>query len=231
MSWADDLLLAIELVSCQEAMFEVVQRAASALGFDYCAYGVRVPTSVTSPKILMFNNYPLAWQDHYSKMNYLAVDPTVQRARSSEQPIVWDDRVFAPALNLWNDARDAGLHVGWAKSALEGHIGGMLTLARGAEPLTALELKAKEAQMRWLSHTAHHAFRKLLWTRWSGTLTRREKEVLQWAADGKTFSETSRIMEISIETVKFHTKNASEKLGTINRTATVARAVAMGLLN
>lgn len=85
--------------------------------------------------------------------------------------------------------------------------------------------------MRWLANTAHQGFSRILASRWHIPLSSREKEVLRWAADGKTNSEISEIMTISVATVKFHTHNAAVKLGAANRTATVTRAALMGLLN
>lgn len=231
MTWADDLLHEIDSADSEHALFAKVQRAAEELGFEYCAYGMRVPVPVTNPKTIMLNSYPTAWQERYAQKKYLDVDPTVRLGRLSQQPIVWNDEIFAQAPELWNDARDAGLRVGWAKSTLEGQsVGGMLSLARTGKPLTAKELAAKEHRMRWLANTAHQGFRRILAARWNIPLSSREKEVLRWAADGKTINETSEIMEISVATVKFHTRNAAEKLGTVNRTAAVARAVVMGLL-
>lgn len=231
MTWADALLREIESADDEHVLFATVQRAAEALGFDYCAYGMRVPVPVTNPRTIMQNSYPKAWQERYAEKKYLEVDPTVLRGRFSQQAIIWDDEIFAKTPELWNDARDVGLRVGWAKSILESQsVGGMLTLARSSEPLTPKELAAKEPQMRWLANTAHQGFRRIRALRWNIPLTPREKEVLRWAADGKTFSEISEIMEISVATAKFHSRNAAEKLGTINRTAAVARAVVLGLL-
>lgn len=231
MTWADELVRKIESVESEHVLFTTVQHAAEDLGFEYCAYGMRVPVPVTNPRTLMLNSYPKAWQERYAEKKYLNVDPTVLRGRESQQPIIWGDDVFAQTPDLWSDARDAGLRVGWAKSILEAQsIGGMLTLSRTGEPLTAKELDAKQHRMRWLANTAHQGFRRIVAARWNIPLSSREKEVLRWAADGKTFSEISAIMDISVATVKFHTRNASEKLGTVNRTATVARAVVMGLL-
>lgn len=231
MTWTDELLREIETVNDEHALFGTVQCAAEKLGFDHCAYGMRVPVPVTNPRTIMLNSYPKAWQDRYAEKRYLEVDPTVLAGRFSQQPIIWGDDVFAKTPEFWNDARDAGLRVGWAKSILESQsVGGMLTLARADEPLTDKEFAAKEPHMRWLVNTAHQGFRRILAARWNIPLSSREKEVLRWAADGKTFSEIATIMEISVGTVKFHTRNATEKLGTVNRTAAVARAVVKGLL-
>lgn len=231
MTWADDLLHEIDRADSEHALFDKVQHAAEQLGFEYCAYGMRLPVPVTSPRTIMLNSYPTLWQQRYAERNYLDVDPTVQLGAVSQRPIIWGDEVFATTPELWDDARDAGLRVGWAKSTLEGlSVGGMLTLSRTSEPLTDKELAAKEHRMRWLAQTAHQGFRRVLAAKWNIPLSIREKEVLRWAADGKTVTEISAILDISVATVKFHTRNAAEKLGTVNRTAAVARAVAMGLL-
>lgn len=62
-------------------------------------------------------------------------------------------------------------------------------------------------------------------------LTDREIEVLKWSSYGKTSREVSEILIISVNTVNFHVKNAMMKLETANKTATVARASMLGLLN
>lgn len=61
-------------------------------------------------------------------------------------------------------------------------------------------------------------------------LTLREREILQWAAIGKTSGEVSIILNISVSTANFHMKNAILKLETANKTAAVARAMMLGLL-
>jgi DNA-binding CsgD family transcriptional regulator len=63
------------------------------------------------------------------------------------------------------------------------------------------------------------------------TLTARERECLSWIAQGKTGWETGAILRISERTVVFHLHNARRKLGVHNRSAAVARAVRLGLLD
>jgi DNA-binding CsgD family transcriptional regulator len=57
-------------------------------------------------------------------------------------------------------------------------------------------------------------------------LTRREAEVLQWVAQGKTNAEIGDILGISIRTVQKHLEHVYEKLGVETRTA--AATVALG---
>ncbi|MFY9895042.1 MAG: MEDS domain-containing protein [Xanthobacteraceae bacterium] len=56
-------------------------------------------------------------------------------------------------------------------------------------------------------------------------LTLREREVLWWAAQGKSAWEIGEILHIAKRTVDQHTQNAARKLGAVNRTQAVALAL------
>jgi LuxR family transcriptional regulator, quorum-sensing system regulator BjaR1 len=62
-------------------------------------------------------------------------------------------------------------------------------------------------------------------------LSRRQREVLQWAAVGKTDWEIGVILSISEKAVKFHVMVAREKLNAANRTHAVALALTQGMIN
>ncbi|MDA1091244.1 MAG: response regulator transcription factor [Proteobacteria bacterium] len=55
-----------------------------------------------------------------------------------------------------------------------------------------------------------------------GTLTARERELLAALADGLTNASIAGVLEISINTVKFHLKNLYEKLGVSSRSQALA---------
>jgi LuxR family transcriptional regulator, quorum-sensing system regulator BjaR1 len=57
------------------------------------------------------------------------------------------------------------------------------------------------------------------------SLTAREREVLWWAAEGKSAWEIGEILHITKRTVDEHTQNAARKLGAANRTQAVAIAL------
>lgn len=61
-------------------------------------------------------------------------------------------------------------------------------------------------------------------------LSAREREVLLWAAQGKTAWETSAILGISPKTVEFHLGNCGKKLGTASKSQTILAAARKGLL-
>lgn len=62
------------------------------------------------------------------------------------------------------------------------------------------------------------------------TLTPREREVLLWAAEGKSDSVISDILGITVPTVRFHLQNTFRKLNTHDRTLAVLKAMRQGLI-
>jgi LuxR family maltose regulon positive regulatory protein len=61
-------------------------------------------------------------------------------------------------------------------------------------------------------------------------LTTRELQILTHMCDGLSNDEISRNLHVSLDTVKFHLKNAYGKLGVTRRTQAVATAVYLDLV-
>jgi DNA-binding CsgD family transcriptional regulator len=235
-SSSENLLTALDRAPSEKAVFDALLAEGRRLGFEHCAYGLRLAVPVSNPKVITLNNYPAAWQARYMQAGYLGIDPSVRHGRLSQQPLVWTDKVFAATPALWDEARDHGLRVGWAQSSLDGFgVGGMLTLSRPTESLGARELAEKESEMRWLVQAAHLSLSRLMKPRYAvqpeTPLTPREIEVLKWTADGKTAADIGEILAISVPTVNFHIKNVVHKMKAANKTAAVVQALLSGLLN
>jgi LuxR family quorum-sensing system transcriptional regulator SolR len=234
-TWQEDQLHALLSIQCEQELFKALVLLAHELGFDYCAYGLRMPFPFSQPKTVMFNDYPIAWQTRYREKNYLAVDPTVCHGLRSLLPIIWSDDLFATTGDLWDDASSFGLRFGWAQSSRDANgVTGMLTLARSCEPLSEAELQDKGLKMAWLTQMAHLGMSRCLTAKLlpaaGARLSNREVEVLRWTAEGKTSSEISFILNISERTVNFHISNAITKLNAVNKTAAVILAAVLGLL-
>jgi LuxR family transcriptional regulator len=235
-TWQGDLLGITDTGRTVDEVFEKIERASYALGFDFCAYGLRLPAPISNPRTIMLSNYPLEWQARYASAGYLAIDPTVAHGRQSQAPLVWTNAVFEATPNLWEESQSAGLRFGWAQSSLDAvGVGGMLSLARSYDALSPKELALQEVKMRWLVNISHLALSRLyvseLVKESQPDLTLREVEVLKWTADGKSSNEIADLLSISENTVNFHIKNSVAKLRTANRTAAVVRAAMLGLLN
>jgi LuxR family transcriptional regulator, quorum-sensing system regulator SolR len=235
-TWQEDLLLSLGQAESQQALFGKIEAAALGLGFDHCAYGLRMPLPLSQPKTVILTNYPKGWQRRYHEAGYVATDPTVAHGLRSRAPVQWSNRVFEAAPQLWHEAKAFGLRCGWAQSSVgDGGIIGMLTLARSSLTLTQCEVSSLETRMRWLVNLSHQKLARLvapaLGLSGRPSLTGREAEVLKWTADGKTSGEISDILCVSENTVNFHVKNAVSKFGCTNKTAAVVRAAMLGLLS
>lgn len=64
----------------------------------------------------------------------------------------------------------------------------------------------------------------------SPTLTRREVQCLRWAAAGKTDAEIGIILDLSVSTVRFHLRNAAERLGAKGRAQSIQVAAGLGFV-
>ena len=233
----DDMTQALAEADTGEALLAAVSGAAHSLGFEYCAFGMRMPLPLSNPRVVMRSSYPSAWQQRYAEQNYLAADPTVAHALRSVLPAVWSEALFSTNLPLWEDARGHGLNVGWAQSSCDAQGAvGMLTLARSHDELSPAELRHKAPYMTWLAHAAQTGMARLeagrqVWGQAAPQeLTAREREMLRWTADGKTSGDIAQITGIAERTVNFHLNNAVAKLGAANKTAAAVKAAILRLL-
>lgn len=235
-TWQEDSLNALLEIHSEQALFDQIAKAAKSLGFEYCAYGIRMALPISRPKVAMINNYSAQWQQCYSERGYLRVDPTVQHALKSSLPVLWSDELFKSTGEMWEEARHHGLRFGWAQAPRDasGAVG-LLSLARSTGPLTIKELNCNQAQMSWLAQYAHAAMSRLVTPKLvpeiQVDLTSREKEVLRWTAEGKTAFEIAQILSIAERTVNFHINNMIAKLGASNKTQAAVKAIALGMLS
>ncbi len=234
-SWQEVQIQALLSAETELDFFSALSDAAGELGFEYCAYGMRMPLPVSKPRVFMVNNYSMTWQERYAQENYLSVDPTVAHGMKSVMPLVWSERIFSSCRPFWEDARAHGLQFGWAQSCYDAKgVGGLLTLARSNDDLSESELRSHSLKMSWLAHIAHEGLSNLvvakLMPEAAIELSPREVEVLRWTAEGKTSSEVSEILHIAERTVNFHVNNALAKLGAANKTAAAIKAAMLGLL-
>ena len=217
-----------------EAVLSIVEEAVKSLGFDYVFYNLKTALPLSNPKNIIHTTYPSKWADQYIENNYALTDPCVQRALSSLQPFVWDQKLLSENPKLWSESSAFGINYGCTQSSCDiNGVRGVLSLSRKELPLSEEEFQAKAMKINWLTHTAHIEFSKFasqLQSNSSAKLSKREVTVLRWTADGKTSNEIAQILGISERTVNFHIANAISRLNVTNKTAATIRATLLGLL-
>lgn len=96
-------------------------------------------------------------------------------------------------------------------------------------------LTRDEAAVETLSFIANYAFARMLKAGrphiHDPKLTRRQSEVLGWAAQGKTDWEIAAILNVSEHTVDKYMRQIKESLNAVNRTTAIVIAMRHGLIS
>lgn len=184
---------------------------------------------------VVLDHWPEEWARRYFSHGYLFADPAIRRCREARTPFLWselaeDAKEDKAARRVMNEATEFGLCAGLTVplATLEGEVAGFSFAGDRVEidPTTRgmLTLLATYALGRGLQLRANGP--KLVHPR----LSPREREALQWAAEGRTQGEIAEAMRITDHGVDKHIRTAKQKLGTKTRTHAVAEAIRLGLI-
>lgn len=184
---------------------------------------------------VLLRKWPVGWFELYARKDYVRVDPVIRHCRETVQPFEWTEALYDPerdtaAREVMERASDFGLRRGFS---LPVHgLQGQTTCFSMSGPQPDLTQRAKPS----LHLMAMYAFERIrqiagpVRIEVANPLTKREQEVLKWAAVGKSSVDVSTVLGISPRTVTAHTVNAMQKLGASNRTHAVARAITEGFI-
>ncbi len=210
-------------------------------GFDRFIYGARIPTSFVKPYFIFISGYPKAWRDRYTAKNYMVVDPTVQYCAQNITPMSWDgDRLRqeenSEIRRFMSEAQDFGIQSGvsFPVHTAQGDFAMLSFSSAQTQSPSSRRIQRVLPMGQLFTAYLHEAVRRIfdqdVLALSRVELTRREKQCLLWATEGKTAWETSQILNISERTVTFHLQNVQGKLGVGNRQQAVARAVSLGII-
>jgi len=183
--------------------------------------------------------YPTSWIIRYSMRNYFKVDPLMRMdGRISSVCNLAELAGESPEVaEFLHDGEIHGLGNFMVAAAVGHHLGypGNTLFTFDLEPASR-EAFFAEGRERWaaaadLIHQTVLQERGLTSAPTNTQLTRREVECLRWAAFGKTDGEIADILSIARWTVVTYLQNAKVKLGCPNRTAAVATALVMGIID
>ncbi len=212
------------------AVRDAMSGAASYFGLGSFAYLALPTRRATRPKIIA--SYPAAWVSHYLKRRYFRLDPVIGMARRRAEPFAWDDCADVNARteqtrDFFGEAAEFGIRSGFT-FPLHSQTGAVaaVTFATDLASAEFRQILAHHGNVLELLSVILHHFVQL---RLGGPseicgvhLTARELECLEWAARGKSTSDTAAILGVAKSTVVFHLENAKAKLGV----RTICQAVA-----
>ena len=217
-------------------LVDIISSHAIRLGFEYYSFVIRIPQSLTRPKIQGFDNYSENWRHYYARNECILTDPAIQMAMRSSKPVVWTEKLYQPNKVLWQEMKRDGHSVGITQSCWGPQsIAGFLSFSRQSGAISKAELKELEPELRQISlslFTRIYDFYHLdeTYNTEDQIITLREREILRWTGDGKTAEDISIILNITPRTVHFHMNNVLNKLIVSNKVHAVMKAHLIGLL-
>jgi LuxR family quorum sensing-dependent transcriptional regulator len=203
--------------------------------------------------------HPPAWERAYLQNDFVHIDPALARVRRTNTPFHWGElklpekvgRKRPPEVKMMDAAREHGFKQGFVVPL---HYRDRLGAMHSSSTVFFWE-----EEPRWFhklfSHHRHELHLIMIyWVQRAMEvvnrdqrntppathpindcahvqLTAREKEVLAWAARGKTVADTAQILGISPETVEGFVKQSLRKLDAVNKTHGVAKSIALGLID
>lgn len=214
-----------------EGFSDAMAVTATALDLSCFAY-LALPRQL-GKQPLVISTYPASWVAHYLHNHYERFDPVVTQALQNPEPFRWGaglsvKHISSVQQELLSEASQFGIRFGFTVPIHDGRgpIAALTFAADQQQPQfeNCINSHARVLQLMALYFHAH-VRRKLSDNRkiGNGLLSPRERECLEWAAQGKSAWEIGCILGISRNTVAYYLENAKGKLGV----RTVVQAVTL----
>ncbi|SEL94636.1 DNA-binding transcriptional regulator, CsgD family [Roseovarius tolerans] len=204
------------------------------LEFDHASYATFNPISGA---IQGFANYRTDWIMHYTRKGLHRIDPTIHIGRKSIAPVDWNRLERTPHFqSVFNDAPAFGVAARGLTVPVRGPYGdvGLMSVTRDCSDqewhllkkkvIGNLQVAAVHMHDNVMSSDLPMAALNL------PVLSTREREILQWVAEGKTQQDIGDILAISHRTVEVHLRSARTKLGALSTPQAIGRAVGLGMI-
>jgi LuxR family transcriptional activator of conjugal transfer of Ti plasmids len=213
----------------------LLRRTLDQYGFPRFAYLSFAPRGDDDDTLAM-TTYPSRWVEQYCANRYDRIDPVIARSIATTLPFAWstdrsDTKLTKKQKWFFEEASEFGVRHGVTIPIhdRQGKVATLTLAAIGCRSAFDVRIDQYRHQLHLIAIYLHAQLRNATPAPippLRPCLTQRERSCLQWAARGKSASDTAEIIRISRRTVVFHTENAKRKLGV----ATVQQAVAKGLM-
>lgn len=202
-------------------------RSIAALGFKHFACCSHVDPLNPPASAVVLLDYPPAWVEIFSARHLDRIDPVFRFADHAAVPFFWDDPEFVATLDaaqkaILAEARAMGLTRGYTIPIhAPGALPASCSLVPDSQTIDAASLHAVHLMAAYLHEAAapvngqadgHH-------------LSRRERQCLELAAQGKSDWVIGQLLGISDRTAHNHVERAKRRFGVASRTQAVVEAL------
>ena len=252
----EDVISAIEAAISTQALKEILQSVAGDCGFAAFSFVDAPRAGDLDPTVV--NTITATFDGDYRAEGLLAVDPVIPLVRRTNTPFSWKSvplplrrgRRIPGAIKTFEVAYDNGYNDGlvipFHYVDIFGRPYSSVCTFFWSDQLGRFQ-KAVEYNRAYLHMILIYWAQRTVEVSGGGkgssgrlrpseenkvpALTDREREVLSWAAMGKTVQDTADILAISADTVETHIRTCMKKLHANNKTHAVARAIFLRLID
>lgn len=232
------MIYAVTAASDAAQLHGLMQSAARSLGFDRALFGMQVLRPHLPPLEHVESGWPEPYRLVYAEREFVQRDPTVAHCLVSCEPLWWSESMYdASSYEIMEESGSYGLRHGLSVAVHQNpQAKSMLSLARDKPvDITSDEGRRAAEGAAVLANCLHLAVERLKIPELIAVrrphLTPREREVLLWAAQGKSSGVIADLLGISVAAVSFHTGNLYRKLNVATRLQAITKAAALGLLD
>lgn len=226
-----------DAVTSEQGLTAEISAFAASLGIDQFRFALLIPSSLAKPRAVIFSHCSEAWVAEYASAGLLRIDPIIHLSLRQTRPIYWHSSLPHPrhlppgAMEVMERASSFGLRNG-VSFPLRGPRGEYGILSFVTKDIGTAGLMEASP---WLRLAADVIFESAIRVASFGSpgnlaLTRREKECLAWASEGKTTAEIAAILGITPRTVTYYIQQVLGKTHSTNRDQAIAKAMAGGVL-
>ncbi len=224
-----DAIERIRNVDGLSALSDVLTSAFSRFGYEsFCVVAAPTANQQKFSDKLLLRKWPKGWYEQYTSSDFHPHDPISNYSRSQTHSFHWSS-VSIPKENrkangiMTISSHDYGMVNGYCVP-IQGLNGYQATIS-----IAGAEIDPQSEAHAAIDLISIFAFQRLASIRHDmdspKILTAREKEVISWAAVGKTAWDTSVILNISVETVNKIAASAMRKLNVHTRAQAVAESI------
>ena len=221
---------AIDDSPSSDRALEVFQGVLNRYGLNsFLITGLPVPQDSEWHREILHDGWASEWFARYESEGHFLYDPCAARSRLATEPFLWHElragRLTTRASLVMDEAAEFGMKDGLCVP-IHMPLSGPAVVTAASD-----RMEIPPGTMPLFEALCVHLFRKIscLESR-PGTeeckpLTPRERELLQWSADGKSADDISCILGVTMNTVESHHRNIREKLNATNVAHAIVKAL------
>jgi DNA-binding CsgD family transcriptional regulator len=209
------------------------QRALAGFGFRFFSCCSHVDLLRPPRGAVVLHNYPAEWVRAFGELDFYYIDPVSHYANRSLTPFFWDADEFlaeltAPQLEIMEEARRFGIEHGYTVPIHAPRSLGAFRASCSVVPDSGAVAPESYLAVQLMSCYMYSVLSREAEAKPGNAprgLTRRERQCLELAAQGKSDWVAGRILGISERTVHNHIEHAKRRLGVATRVQAIVHAL------